>query len=117
LEVAEQLTAHDDLGAHMRDELGLEAGSLARPFQAAVVSAVSFASLGVVPVVAMLLAPAAWRIPAIVVTALVSLGVLGAVGGFLGGASRLKAAARVLAGGSLAMAITAVIGRLVGMAV
>src|SRR5581483_2139418 len=62
LQVAEQLSAHDKLGAHLRDELGLDPEDGARPLQAAWVSAVSFATFAALPIVAMLLAPAAWRI-------------------------------------------------------
>ena len=115
--VAKQLSAHDRLGAHLRDELGLEPSSFARPLQAAWISAASFACFALVPIVALLLAPAAVRIPAIAALSLVSLAVLGAFGGHLGGAPLGRAALRVTVGGGLAMAVTAAIGRLVGAAV
>jgi VIT1/CCC1 family predicted Fe2+/Mn2+ transporter len=113
--VAEQLTAHDPLGAHMRDELGIDDGARARPFQAAWTSAVSFAAFATVPIVALLAAPPASRIPVVAVASLACLGVLGALGAYLGGASMGRAALRVTVGGVLAMAITAAIGRLVGV--
>lgn len=115
--VAEQLSAHDRLGAHMRDELGIDAMAPTRPLQAAWISAASFASFALVPVAALLVAPAALRIPAIVAVSLVSLAALGALGGRLGGAPLGRAALRVTIGGTLAMVVTAAIGRLVGVAV
>jgi VIT1/CCC1 family predicted Fe2+/Mn2+ transporter len=114
--VAEQLSAHDPLGAHLRDELGLEPASLARPMQAAWISAASFASFALVPLAALLVAPATFRVPAIAAVSLASLAALGAFGGHLGGAPLGRAALRVTLGGGLAMAVTAIIGRLFGAA-
>jgi len=115
MKVAEQLSKRDRLGAHMRDELGLERSSLARPMQAACVSAASFAAFALVPMAALLVAPAAFRIPAIAAMSLASLAGLGAFGGHLGGAPLGRAALRVTFGGALAMAITAAIGRIFGV--
>ena len=117
MKVAEQLSTHDRLGAHLRDELGIDRASLARPMQAAWISAASFASFAVLPIVALLVAPAAERIPAIAALSLVSLAALGAFGGHLGGAPLGRAALRVTIGGALAMAVTAAIGRIVGVVV
>jgi VIT1/CCC1 family predicted Fe2+/Mn2+ transporter len=117
LKVAEQLSAHDQLGAHMRDELGIDQASLARPLQAAWISAVSFAAFAVVPIVALLVAPVSLRIPMIAVFSLVSLAVLGAFGGHLGGAPLGRAALRVTIGGALAMSVTALIGKILGVSV
>ena len=117
MKVAEQLSAHDRLATHMRDELGLDQASRARPLQAAWISAASFASFAVVPIVALLVAPAASRIPAIAALSLVSLAALGAFGGYLGGAPPGRAAIRVAIGGGLAMAVTAAIGRVLGVSV
>jgi VIT1/CCC1 family predicted Fe2+/Mn2+ transporter len=114
LEVAEQLSAHDRLGAHLRDELGIDEASRARPLQAAWISAASFAAFALVPIAALLLAPAALRLPAIGTSSLASLAVLGAVGGHLGGAPLGRAALRVTLGGALAMALTAAIGKVLG---
>jgi len=114
--VAAALTSKDALQAHLRDELGIEPHSRARPLQAAVTSALSFAAFALVPLLASLLAPAAWRVPVIGAASLVSLAALGALGAKLGGAPMLRAAARVAAGGALAMALTAAIGRLFGAA-
>jgi VIT1/CCC1 family predicted Fe2+/Mn2+ transporter len=115
LKVAKQLSAHDRLGAHMRDELGIDQTSLSRPLQAAWISAVSFAMFAGVPVAALLIAPAALRIPLIAALSLLSLSALGAFGGHLGGAPVGRAALRVTLGGALAMAVTAVIGRILGV--
>jgi vacuolar iron transporter family protein len=115
--VAEQLSAHDRLGAHLRDELGIDESALSSPLQAAWISAVSFASFALVPVAALLLAPVAWRIPIIAAASLTSLGALGALGGYLGGAPLLPATLRVMVGGATAMAVTAAIGRALGVSV
>jgi VIT1/CCC1 family predicted Fe2+/Mn2+ transporter len=115
--VAEQLSAAGQrLATHVRDELGLEPTRLARPFQAALVSAASFAALALLPVLALLVAPAAMRVPAIALVSVLGLGALGALGGHLGGAPMGKAALRVMLGGGAAMAMTALIGHLLGVA-
>jgi VIT1/CCC1 family predicted Fe2+/Mn2+ transporter len=117
LKVAQQLSAHDRLGAHMRDELGISPASRARPMQAAWISAASFALFAAVPIGALLVAPATLRIPVIAAFSLMSLAALGALGGHLGGASLGRASLRVTVGGALAMAVTAAIGRILGVSV
>ena len=117
MKVAEQLSVHDRLGAHMRDELGIDQASLARPLQAAWISAASFAGFAVVPILGLLIAPAALRIPLIATFSLASLAALGAFGGHLGGAPPGRAAIRVTLGCTLAMAVTAIIGRILGVSV
>jgi VIT1/CCC1 family predicted Fe2+/Mn2+ transporter len=114
MKVAKQLSAHDRIGAHMRDELGIDQTALARPLQAAWISAVSFACFAVVPIAGLILAPATLRIPAVAALSLMSLALLGAFGGHLGGAPIGRAALRVTLGGALAMTVTAVIGKIVG---
>ena len=115
--VAEQLSARDRLGAHLRDELGIDPHALARPLQAAWISALSFGSFATLPIVALLLSPTSLRIPTIAGLSLLSLGILGALGARLGGAPMGRAALRVCLGGSLAMAITAGIGKILGVSV
>jgi VIT1/CCC1 family predicted Fe2+/Mn2+ transporter len=117
MKVAEQLSARDRLGAHMRDELGIDQSSLSRPMQAAWISAASFALFAVVPIVGLFVSPAALRIPLIAALSLVSLAALGAFGGYLGGAPMARASLRVTLGGALAMAVTAFIGRILGVSV
>ena len=110
MKVAEQLSVNRQLETHLRDELGLDQAKLARPIQAALVSAASFASLGMLPIVGLLLAPASLRIAVVAVVCLLSLAVLGALGGHLGDAPKGRAALRVMIGGGAAMAATALIG-------
>ena len=117
MKVAEQLSAHDRLGAHLRDELGIDKRSLSRPLQAAWISAASFATFALIPIAALLVAPATMRIPMIGASSLASLAALGALGGYLGGAPLGRAALRVTLGGALAMAVTFGIGRLLGVSV
>ena len=117
MKVAEQLSAHDRLGSHMRDELGIDQTALARPMQAAWISAASFASFATIPIVALLVSPPLLRVPLIAAFSLVSLAVLGALGGHLGGAPLVRASLRVTLGGALAMAVTAAIGLLLGTSV
>jgi len=117
MKVAEQLSAHDRLGSHMRDELGIDQTALARPMQAAWISAASFASFAMIPIAALLVSPALLRVPLIAALSLVSLAALGALGGHLGGAPLVRASLRVTLGGALAMAVTAAIGLLLGTSV
>jgi VIT1/CCC1 family predicted Fe2+/Mn2+ transporter len=114
--VATALSAHDRLGAHLRDELHLDGSTLSRPLQAAWISAASFASFALIPLGAFFVAPAALRIWAVVAVSLASLGALGALGGRLGGAPPVRAALRVTLGGGLAMMVTAAIGHFLGVA-
>jgi VIT1/CCC1 family predicted Fe2+/Mn2+ transporter len=117
MQVAHALSAHDRLGAHLRDELGITEESRPRPLQAAWISAASFALFAMLPVIALLVAPASSiaRMVTIGAITLVSLAVLGALGGYIGGASKLRASLRVTVGGALAMAVTAGIGHVLGI--
>lgn len=115
-QVAKELMAGDRLSAHARDELGLDTATLARPVQAAAASAGSFAAGALLPIVAMLLATPTRAVAVVVAVTLVCLAGLGALGAHLGAAPRLRASLRVLAGGGLAMAITALVGHLVSVA-
>ena len=117
MKVAEQLSIRDRLGAHMRDELGIDQAALSRPIQAAWTSAASFASFAMVPIAALLAAPSLFRIPAIAGLSLASLAALGALGGHLGGAPPGRAAFRVAIGGALAMAVTAIIGWILSISI
>jgi vacuolar iron transporter family protein len=113
-QVAEQLHEADPLDAHLRDELGIHHAVRARPWQAAGVSAAAFAVGAAAPLLAVLVGPSDGRIGVIAGVALVLLAVTGALGGRVGGAPVWRAALRVLIGGGLAMAISALIGDLVG---
>jgi VIT1/CCC1 family predicted Fe2+/Mn2+ transporter len=114
LEVASALSERDALGAHARDELGLTEARLARPLQAAVASASSFAAGAILPLIAVGMAPAGLRALVCVLVTLVALALLGSVGARLGGAPRRRATVRVVAWGAAAMAIASGIGALVG---
>jgi VIT1/CCC1 family predicted Fe2+/Mn2+ transporter len=115
-QVAEELMQKDPLGAHLRDELGLAQRMRARPAQAAVVSAASFSAGASVPLAVAWAAgpPVAW---VTAVVSLAALSVLGALAARMGGASAVRGALRVVAGGGLAMAVTAGIGRLLGVSI
>jgi VIT1/CCC1 family predicted Fe2+/Mn2+ transporter len=113
-QVAQHLMAHDALGAHARDELGISAMSAARPVQAALTSAASFALGAALPLATALLAPARLVALAVSGASLVFLALLGAIGAKTGGASMLKATLRVTFWGAMAMGITAGIGAAFG---
>ncbi len=112
VQVADALSAHDELEAHVRDELGITEHSTARPVQAALASAASFVTGGLAPLLAILLAPAAVSLPMLIIVTIMVLGGLGAAGAKAGGASLGRGAIRVVVWGSLAMAITFAAGRL-----
>ena len=113
-EVAIQLHRADPLDAHLRDELGIVEQTRPHPFQAAWVSAVSFAGAAMIPLAVVILATSQARVVALVVVSLLALAGLGVVGARLGGAPPGRAAVRVLVGSGLAMGVTAAIGALVG---
>lgn len=116
-QVARQLMDHDALGAHARDELGISDAFSARPVQAALASAASFAVGALLPLVVTALAPATSLMPWVSGTSIVFLAVLGAVAARAGGAGVLVGAWRVTFWGALAMAITAGVGALFGAVV
>jgi VIT1/CCC1 family predicted Fe2+/Mn2+ transporter len=113
-QVSDELMAHDALGAHARDELGITDQSVARPLQAAAASAASFACGAALPLAVAVLVPVETALLAIPATALVFLAALGVIAARTGGASVTIAAARVTFWGALAMAATAGIGQLFG---
>lgn len=117
MKVAQQLSVRDRLGSHLKDELGINPAALARPLQAAWISAVSFATFAMVPIAALLVAPAVIRIATTAALSLLSLAALGGFGAYLGGAPLGRAALRVTIGGTIAMAVTAAIGRILGISI
>jgi VIT1/CCC1 family predicted Fe2+/Mn2+ transporter len=112
--VAEQLMAHDALGAHARDELGISETLRARPLQAALSSAGSFAVGAAMPLLVTAVASGAGLIPVIFGSSLLFLALLGGLAARAGGASMMTGAARVTFWGALAMALTAGVGALFG---
>jgi len=115
--VARELTARDALAAHARDELGLTEELAARPLQAALASAASFALGAALPVLTIVVVPPSSLMTAVVAASLVCLAVLGAVAARAGGASAWRGAVRVTFWSALAMAATAGVGRLFGTSV
>jgi len=116
-QVAEQLMAHDALGAHARDELGISAAFSARPIQAALTSAGSFAVGAALPLLAVAAVSQSSLIPVVSGTSLVFLAILGGLAARVGGAKVATGAVRVTFWGALAMALTAGVGALFGTAV
>ncbi len=117
LRVAEQLTAHDALGAHARDELGISEVLSARPVQAALASAATFAVGAALPLVVAAVTPRAAIIMAVAASSLVCLAALGALAASAGGAGRMRGAARVTFWSALALLMTALVGRVFGTVV
>lgn len=116
-QVADQLMAHDALGAHARDELGISDTLSARPIQAALTSAASFAAGAALPLLAITVFPESLTIPVVSITSLVFLAILGGLAARVGGADMAVGAMRVTLWGALAMALTAGIGALFGTVV
>ncbi|MFM2183346.1 MAG: hypothetical protein RJB61_1640 [Actinomycetota bacterium] len=115
--VAVELTEHDALAAHLRDELGIAEANLARPIQAAASSAAAFTVGSAIPLIAAFAAPSATRIPVVIIVALLTLVALGFVGATAGGSSRRVSVVRVVIGGAAAMGITMLVGSIFGAAV
>ncbi|MFI5209502.1 MAG: VIT family protein [Gemmatimonadales bacterium] len=116
-QVADQLTAHDALGAHARDELGLHEATRARPLQAALSSAAAFALGATPPFLLAIFWPAASLTPAVTGFSLVLLAILGGAAARMGGAPLAKGAIRVAFWGAVAMGVTDFVGRFFGAAV
>jgi len=116
-QVADQLMARDALGAHLRDELGLSETTAARPIQAVLSSAGSFAIGAALPLMMVVVAPGTLLVPAVALASLLFLAILGVVGARAGGANVWRATVRVTFWGALAFVLTAGIGRQFGTAV
>ena len=114
--VAQELSARDAFAAHADAELGIDAGELTSPWQAAFASALSFLVGAIIPLIAILAPPAAARVPVAFVSVLVALALTGMLSARVGGANVSRATVRVVAGGALAMAITYLVGRMFGVA-
>lgn len=112
--VAEELTDHDAFAAHVDVELGIDPEELTNPWQAALSSALSFTVGALLPLIAILVPPTAWRVPVTVVAVLLALVITGVVSAGLGAAPKGRAVLRNVIGGVLALAITYAIGHLVG---
>jgi VIT1/CCC1 family predicted Fe2+/Mn2+ transporter len=113
-QVAEELTAHDALAAHLDAELNIDQDDVVSPWHAAFASAVAFTLGALLPMAAILLPPRAWAVPVTFASVLVALAITGAVAAHIGGASRVRAMIRTVIGGALALAVTYGIGTLLG---
>lgn len=116
LQVAGQMMAHDALGAHARDELGISEMTTARPVQAALTSAATFSAGATLPLLVAAIAPLETSVIWVSGAAIIGLALLGAVGAKVGGAPMLRSVARVVVWGALAMVVTGVVGRAFGAA-
>ena len=114
-QVSDQLMAHDALGAHARDELGISDFAQARPVQAAIASALSFSVGAMMPMLTVLLVPESMLISLVVVLSLAFLAILGGIAARVGGARISTGVIRVTFWGALAMALTAAVGSLFGV--
>jgi VIT1/CCC1 family predicted Fe2+/Mn2+ transporter len=113
--VAQELTDHDAFAAHVEAELRIDPDDLTNPWHAAYASALAFFAGAIIPLVAIVLPPAAWRIPVTFAAVLVVLIITGTLSAHVGGANKTKATIRVVVGGIVAMAITFAIGKLFGV--
>jgi len=112
--VAEELTAHDVLAAHLSTELHIQQDDVVSPWHAAFASGLSFTVGAVLPMAAILLPPQATRVPITFAVVLVALAITGALSAYIGGSSRWRAATRIVVGGALALTATFLIGALLG---
>ncbi|HET6241909.1 MAG TPA: VIT family protein [Arthrobacter sp.] len=112
--VARELTAHDALAAHLSAELNIDETDVVSPWHAAFASAIAFLAGAILPMLAILLPPENIRVPLTFVAVLVALAVTGALGAWIGGGSKSRAAVRVVIGGALALIATFLIGNLLG---
>lgn len=115
--VAKELTEHDALGTHVRDELGLSEAHAAKPMQAALTSGATFSAAAAIPLLAALAAPAGSIIPVVLIVTVITLAALGAMGAKAGAAPVLRATLRVVVWGVFAMTVTAGVGWLFGVSV
>jgi len=116
-QVAMELTAHDALSAHLEVELGIDQDDLINPWHAAISSAIAFTLGALLPLIAILLPPPEWRVPVTFAAVLIALALTGTVSARLGGASKSRAAIRLVLGGALALAATWLVGTLLGTTV
>ncbi|MBS1672569.1 MAG: VIT family protein [Actinobacteria bacterium] len=115
-QVAVELTAHDALAAHLEVELGIDQDDLVNPWHAALSSAISFTCGALLPLLAILLPPPAWRVPVTFAAVLIALAVTGVISARIGGSTPVRASVRLVIGGALALLATWLIGTLLGTA-
>lgn len=113
-QVAEELTAHDALAAHLEVELGIDQDDLVNPWHAAISSAISFTLGALLPLLAILLPPPGWRVPVTFAAVLIALAATGSLSARIGGSDPVRASLRLVVGGALALVATWLIGTLLG---
>ena len=113
--VAKELTAHDAFAAHVDAELGIDPNDLTNPWHAALASAGAFISGGIIPLIAVIFAPTALRMPVTFLAVLIALAITGSLSAQAGGANKTVATLRVIAGGIVAMAVTFGVGKIFGV--
>ena len=111
------MTANDALAAHLDVELNIDQQDIVSPWRAAYASAIAFLAGGLLPILAIIVFPAAMRIPATFLAVLIALAITGAAGAYLGGSPLLRPTVRVVLGGAIALVTTFLIGRLLGTTV
>lgn len=116
-EVAQQLTAHNALEAHLKDEIGIDTNELSNPLQAAFASAIAFIIGAIIPILVILLIPSAWLWGALMFSTVLGLAGLGFLSAKLGGAPIIPAVMRIVIWGVIAMSITSLIGKMLGVSV
>lgn len=112
--MAVELTAHDALAAHLEVELGIDQNDLVNPWHAALSSAIAFTAGALLPLLAILLPPAGWRVPVTFAAVLVALAVTGFLSARIGGSDPVRSSIRLVIGGALALVATWLIGTLLG---
>ena len=112
--VAVELTAHDALAAHLEVELGIDQDDLVNPWHAAISSAIAFTAGAILPLLAILLPPAGWRVPVTFVAVLIALAATGFLSARIGGSNPVRASIRLVVGGAMALVATWLIGTLLG---
>lgn len=115
LQVAQELSAHDALRAHLDAEHQLDPDDLTNPLHAAIASAVAFLSGAIIPMLAVVIPPASFRVPVAFVAVVAALVATGTISAHVGGANKIRATVRVVGGGVLAMVVTFIIGRVIGV--
>ena len=116
-QVAVELTEHDALAAHLEVELHISTDDVSNPWHAAFASALSFTIGAALPLLAVLLPPAEWRLPATFIAVVIALVITGWLSAYLGGSPKPRAVGRIVGGGLLALGVTYAIGALIGAAV
>lgn len=114
-QVAKELTAHDAFAAHAEAELKIDPDNLNNPWQAAIASALSFLAGSIIPLLAITVSPAHWRVPVTFVAVVIALTITGVLSAHFGGASKTRATVRVVLGGAVAMIATYGIGLFLGV--